>query len=267
MKITETKLKEYIENSLKTHLYEANGQKLPYNPKDPNNIVSLEYDPNTKFGKDWGKTRGNFAVKRGGQVFYVSRSTSMIVYAFCKNRNDEWCVLAVKRGPKAHGGNGMFAIPGGYLDMSYTTDDKGIRQYETLEMGAVREIKEETGVKIDPSKLDKYSVDSSTKDIHVCFTAILDGFVDQYPTSTANCEAGEIDAAIWIPFSKLDKVKWSWNQGAKALGIAKTVIGDYENPNEDKVETIVAQLKQEIGQNQRGQLLLKKLLDTIQIKQ
>ena len=260
MKLTETELRQHIKESIKKGLQEAHRNRLPYDPRDPNNIVSLEYDPNTKFGDEWAKTKNNFAVRRGGQVFYVSRNTSMSIYAFCKNKNDEWCVLAVKRGPKAHGGNGLFAVPGGYLDMAHTIGKNGMKQYETLEMGIAREVYEETGVKIDIHRISQYSTNSNNKDINVCFTAIVDGTTDQYPTSTANCEVGEIDVAAWIPFSKLNNLKWAYNQEHKIPAIARTVLGNYDNPDDDKIETIIAQLRQEIGQNQRGQWLLKQLI-------
>jgi hypothetical protein len=66
--------------------------------------------------------------------------------------------------------------------------------------------------------------------------------------------------AAWIPFSKLNNLKWAYNQERKIPAIARTVLGDYDNPDDDKIETIIAQLRQEIGQNQRGQWLLKQLI-------
>lgn len=242
---------------------EANKHRLPYDPKNPNNVVSLEYDPNTKFGDEWAKTKNNFAVRRGGHVFYVSRNTSMSIYAFCKNKNGEWCVLAVKRGVKAHGGNGLFAVPGGYLDMAHTIGKNGMKQYETLEMGIAREVAEETGVKLDINRINQYSTNSNNKDINVCFTTIVNGTTDQYPTSTANCEVGEIDVAAWIPFSKIGNLKWAYNQEVKIPAIARTILGNYDNPNDDAIETMIAQLRQEIGQNQRGQLLLRNLINAL----
>ena len=54
----------------------------------------------------------------------------------------------------------MLAIPGGFVEV-----------YESLEKAVIREIKEETGLKIDPTQIHQFKIFSEEKDlkIHIMF--------------------------------------------------------------------------------------------------
>jgi NADH pyrophosphatase NudC (nudix superfamily) len=171
-------------------------------------------------------------------------------------------VLAVKRGPQAHGANGLYAMPAGYLDMSKVDDGNGGMQYETLEMGVAREAYEEAGVIIPIDKIRQFSVNSYNKDINVCFTAVLDGTIDMYRPNTSNCEPGEIDDARWINLRDIDKIHWAYNQEKKIPAIARTVLPD-QTINSGDISRIEAMLRHEIGNNQRAIRLLDALIDKI----
>lgn len=93
----------------------------------------------------------NFSIKLpDGRTEWISRSIvcSCAVYG---KYGDELYILMTQRGPHASA-SGQWCVPGGYLDYN-----------ETLEECAVREVYEETGIKIDPSRLERIYIDSTPK--------------------------------------------------------------------------------------------------------
>lgn len=209
--ITEEDLRKTISSVLKEY----------FDKHSRYNHVSLVDDPKVRSGKDWAKYGGNFPVKRNGKIFYVSRSVSVSLYVYCLNSEGEWCVLANKRGPGAERAIGAWNVPCGFLDYN-----------ENAEQGAARECWEECGVKVPDDKIRMQGVNSSNlsgaQNVSMRFAAVLDGTINDYPTSSKNCEPGEVDEVSWIPLSKVGNYVWAFGQKTKVIQQAKTSLG-YDN--------------------------------------
>lgn len=241
------RVKTIVENQVRRVLLEAS---KTYDPNHPANKVNLVYDKNTRYGDDFSKNGGNFPVKRGNKTYYVSRSSSVSLFAYAQDRNGNWYVLANKRG-QGHN-KGLFNVVRGYVDLA----PEGKPQ-ETLEQAACREAFEENGVKINPSKLVMIRVNSAGSTINTSFyTVIDDRTVEQMPTSTKNAEKGEVLESRWIPLAEIDKYSFAFNDDAKIKGVANMAIGN----DQDMESNLLAQLRQKIGDNQEAQQLLNQLI-------
>jgi len=100
-------------------------------------------------------------------------------------------VLVVKR--KFNPGKGLYALPGGFL-----------KQTETLEAGAIRELKEETGIKVHAPVLKSNIVESKTFDHpgrSLRGRTITTAFYIKLPDGELPEVKGSDDAeiAVWLP--------------------------------------------------------------------
>lgn len=264
MLITENKLRKIINESIDRVLSEdsRNGgrHKPPFDYKHPANQVKLGYDKNLRYGDDWAKNGGNFMVVRNGHEYYVSRNTSVSLYAFAKNNSGEWCVLANQRG---HGSTkGMYNVTCGFVDMA-----RDGKPEETLEQAACRETFEENGVKVDPSKLVMMGVNSKGRNINASFyTVIEDRTVEQMPTSTSNAEGNEVLDSRWIPLSQVPNFKFAFNQNAKIEAISRKALGDYDVADNSRLNTLIAMLQRRLGNDQESQFLLKQIITGLENK-
>ena len=252
--ISEKYLREAIQSAIE-NLAQQNAEEEP-----DYNTVTLVDDPNCRTGKEWAEKGGNFPIKRNGKIYYVSRSTTVSVYAFCKNKLGEWCILVNKRGPKTRGA-GNWNVPSGYIDYY---DENG--NPETAERAACREAWEETGVVIDPSLLVMQGVNTFRENIAIRFAAKLEGTTDQYPTSMANCEPGEVSAVGWLPLSKAHKLRWNRNDGAdNVLGQAATTLNYDRKTGQtlDDLPSRINTLKQMLVKNPRAYQLFQQILNDL----
>lgn len=249
------------ESKLKTIISKMIMEKVGgFDPNDPNNQVRLVDDPKVRSGADWAKNGGNFPVERNGQIYYVSRSVSVSLCAFCRDSKNRWCVLANQRGPGVARGAGKWNVPSGFLDYG-----------ETAEEAAIRETWEETGVSIPKGvRLRHLGTNSGrlggSQTVSMAFTCVLDGTTDNYPTSAEHCEPGEVSAIAWIPVMASDgsplrdymKYQWDGNPH-KAYNRAKTALLPYIKSKYTYNE-IIKQLTREIKDNPTAMYLLGELL-------
>ena len=79
----------------------------------------------------------------------------------------------------------------------------------------MREVFEETGVRIEPGTVKLFNInskpDDGSQDVGFRYYAQLEGTIDDYPLSTENMEKNEVVKAKWIQISDLDKYVWAWN--------------------------------------------------------
>lgn len=186
-----------------------------YSPKQQiphysyNDKLELINDPNIKDG-------GNFGIKRNGKEYWVSRSNTISLYVFCKDESGEWNILCSQRGPKSKF-PGKWNVVCGFLDYG-----------ESLEECAVKECWEETGVKIKTEWLNYLGTNSLRKRdaVNTAYYVILNGNINDYPTSIKNCEPGEVTTACWLSISNINKLSWSGKQGIHASEIIKQVTNE-----------------------------------------
>ena len=108
-------------------------------------------------------------------------------------------ILVVKR--KFHPGKGLWALPGGFLKAN-----------ETLETAAIRELKEETGIKVDKAELRKSIVGSHTFDYpgrSLRGRTITHAFCINLPDGPLPEVRGNDDAAAarWIPLMDVARLE------------------------------------------------------------
>ena len=148
----------------------------------------------------------NFPFEHDGMTYWWSRSLTGVNVVFCYSKIDnEWCVLADKRGEGCPTCIGMWNVPCGYCDTN-----------ETVKQTAIRESLEESGVTIPKDKCKFFTLNTvphgKFQNYNATFYTILDGDVTDYPTSNEYNEPNETSDIRWIPMSKLDEYKFAFNQ-------------------------------------------------------
>lgn len=225
--------------------------------------VELVNDPKVRSGKEWAEKGGNFPIKRNGKIYYVSRSVSVSLYAFCQDKWGNWCVLANQRGPGCTSGKGQWNVPAGFLDYN-----------ETAEEAAVRETFEETGVEIPINLVKPMGTNTSSENVRFRFSCVLPGLISDYPTTDENCEPGEVSAIAWIPTLTAkgkpaeEIFKYHWVRNPKDMvSQAYTMLSHLWEPegvslkNKNPKERLIWHLKNELRGNARANLLLDKLIE------
>lgn len=234
-------LREYVEEGIGDWKYDR---------------VKLFKDPKVRSGKEWAEKGGNFAVKRNGRVYYVSRSIAVSLYCFCQNKQGEWCVLANQRGPGAPSSRGLWNVPCGYLDYGESTEE-----------AAAREAWEETGAKIPVEKLKMQGINShmlsGAQNVAIRYAAVLDGTTDQYPLSYEHCEPGEVTAVGWIPLTQVGRYQWMHNQGLKAVDQAKTSLNYVNGKIQNDLPAKINSLKNELKGNPYASQLFNSILQDL----
>ena len=124
---------------------------------------------------------------------------SSAVYAYAKNSNGEWCILAAKRIKNEWDDEGGKMNP----PMGHR------HKYESPEDGAVRECEEESGIKFDKKDL----VLASKEDWGTNFKIYLPGKTSDYKPGEGDEENTKFK---WIPVSDIDKYDWAWSCGTFA---------------------------------------------------
>lgn len=231
--LSESRLRSIIEESVDDIVLE--GSRFFRKKESPvyfsmDDELKLSEDPLARLDKEkqTGKLR-NFAIERNGKQFWVSRSSIVTLYVFCKNENGEWCVLASQRGKKNKWG-GKWNVVCGFLDYG-----------ESLEDAARRECYEECGVNVGDAKLINCGTNSSFEvngPVNHSFACILDGTIKQYKPSMENCEGygteeQEVQNVAWIPISGLGKVDMRSSHKTAAKQIINNLAHDESGNSEN----------------------------------
>ena len=149
-------------------------------------------------------------------IGWYSRSMATALFVFCRNKKNQWCVLASERGKEAADFVGSWNCPCGYLDFDETTKEC-----------ARRECFEETGIEIDPSIIRYVSyeddpVTANRQNVTFRFYAeINDKLAEEFTFSKANNEGEEVGRIAWIPVEDIDKYKWAFNHKNRIYEIFK----------------------------------------------
>lgn len=145
----------------------------------------------------------NFEFEHEGKKYWYSRSICTVALLFAKDSLGKWYVLANKRGlDEKHKWN----CPAGYLEFG-----------ETIVECAVREVYEETGLKISPDVLHLVFINDnpneSRQNVTFRYVGLLDNKVEvlSKQLNDAHSEKNEVEDIKFIPIEDIDKYEWAFN--------------------------------------------------------
>lgn len=142
----------------------------------------------------------NFPIKIDGIEYWISRSVAVAAFIFTKDKNNNLCVLANKRGSGTPDFQGYYNCPCGYLDYD-----------ETTIQAVHREVFEETGV-VCPKFMSIFSVDSNPRSNKQNVTLNYYGKVeDPIQTLPSGGEINEVSEVRWINVNTLDRYQWAFS--------------------------------------------------------
>jgi len=147
----------------------------------------------------------NFEFEHNGEKLWYSRSLACNIGVFRIN-NDEYEVLACIRGQGFEFNKGLWNISGGFIDFN-----------ENAAQCAIRELFEETGVKISEKQVFFNKLSTNPRGVRQTMNASHYAFFDKEETlnwvfTTEFSENEETKEIKWIPISDLKKYKWTHNQ-------------------------------------------------------
>jgi len=139
-------------------------------------------------------------------IGWFSRSMATALFAFCKDEDGDWCVLASERGLEAADFRGMWNCPCGYLDYDETTKEC-----------AVRECFEETGVQIPIDSLvfinyEDDPVTANRQNVTFRFGAKIENHITtDFKFSKEKNEGAEVGEIKWVKVKDIDNYEWAFN--------------------------------------------------------
>lgn len=150
----------------------------------------------------------NFPItdQNSGKEYWISRSMAvcaiLVVY---DNLSNEYYLLANKRGAGTPDFQHCWNIPCGYLDWDETTKD-----------AAIREVYEETGVKLETATFWGINDQPTENHQNVTFRyySILGNSQIKNLNIDSNSRGGEeqeVDAVKWIPISEINNYDWAFD--------------------------------------------------------
>lgn len=153
--------------------------------------------------------------KWGRFLGWYSRSMAVAVFAYCKDKNGKWNVLASERGKGTPDFQGYWNCCCGYLDFN-----------ETTAMAAIRELKEETGVVSEADSLQfigyEDSIFANHQNVTFRFCVIYENKTcDDFSFTHKWNEKDEVGKIMFIPLDEIDKYKWAFGHEKRIIEIAK----------------------------------------------
>ena len=152
-------------------------------------------------------------------IGWFSRSMATALFAFCKDEEGDWCVLASERGEEAADFRGMWNCTCGYLDYDETTKEC-----------AVRECFEETGVKLPIESLifigyEDDPIKANRQNVTFRFAAkIEDHVTSDFKFSKEHNEGKEVGKIAWVKVKDIDNYEWAFNHKNRIVEIFNQVI-------------------------------------------
>lgn len=152
----------------------------------------------------------NFPVQHEGKTYWISRNMAVACFVFTAIEGD-WFVLANKRGENTPDFQGLWNVPCGYLDFN-----------ETTAQAAIREVYEETGVKISNVNFWMFNdeVDENKQNVTFRYYSVMaNPQFDKISKSTLERggEADEVSQIAWIAIKDIKKHQWAFNHDELTL--------------------------------------------------
>lgn len=143
--------------------------------------------------------------KNGKYLGWFSRSMATAAFVFAKDKDEDWCVLGSVRGPEAADYQGYWNCPCGYLEFGID-----------LATNSCKELKEETGVDINPKDMVFFGYNDDPKEPHQNVTMrflciVEDKKTEDFKFSHAGNEGKEVGEIKFIKLQDIKKYKWAFN--------------------------------------------------------
>lgn len=156
----------------------------------------------------------NFSITKNGKEYWVARNVAVSCFVFT-SIDGVWHVLANKRGDGTPDYQGYWNAPCGYLDFDETTSE-----------AAMREVYEETGVKLN--KVTFFGFNDSPRDNHQNVTFRYYSIISdpQLVNISINNRGGEIDEVKdikWIPITRISNYGWAFNHNEIITDLIKQI--------------------------------------------
>lgn len=142
-----------------------------------------------------------------GETEWVARNIAALVMVIGYNKKGKPHVLANKRGPKTPDPEfrGCWCMPCGYLDYN-----------ETIKEAAVREVFEETGVKLNPENLILFYIndipeEDKRQNVTFRYRYTIKEAIEDIKLTNKNSEDEEVSSIKWIPVNEINNYKWAFN--------------------------------------------------------
>lgn len=158
----------------------------------------------------------NFPIIKDNKEYWVARNVAIACFVFT-SINGEWHILANKRGDGTPDYQGYWNCPCGYLDYN-----------ETIEQAVIREVFEETGIKLLSTKFFGFN-DAPTDDhqnITFKYYSILKEpqFINiNNKTESRGGESNEVKDVKWIPIRKIFNYDWAFRHDEIIYDLFKTI--------------------------------------------
>ena len=142
-----------------------------------------------------------------GEVEWIARNIAALVVVIGIDKNNKSYILANKRGPKTPDPEfrGCWCMPCGYLDYN-----------ETIKEAAVREVFEETGIKLNIHNLILFYINDNPKEdkrqnVTFRYRYTIKEPIENIKLTNKNSEEKEVSDIKWIPIEEVDNYKWAFN--------------------------------------------------------
>jgi ADP-ribose pyrophosphatase YjhB (NUDIX family) len=141
---------------------------------------------------------------KDGKMYWVHRAIAISAFVFKHDIDNNWFVLANKRGKGTPDFQGMWNCPCDYLDWD-----------ETLKQACSREVKEECGISISSDRFTQFKI-HDTPDANLQNVTVRHYVVLSYRESTeisigTEGEANEVEEVMWMPVTNIGFYQWAFN--------------------------------------------------------
>lgn len=157
----------------------------------------------------------NFPIQHDGHTYWIARNMAVTCFVFAPIQG-EWCVLANQRGKGTPDFQGYWNAPCGYLDFDETTKE-----------AAMREVFEETGIRLKSAKLWGFedSPKANLQNVTFRYYSIItnpqpNNVSVNMNTEIRGGEENEVEAISWIRLSNIDKFNWAFGHDKLIVELA-----------------------------------------------